>query len=140
MDNAIVYMEDLTKVGNYQYFPVDCDYRDCFVIRLKGPLCNGLKISDNSGDELVAFHKKCTHMGWVLPLAKDSNQPHILGPCPGHLTSFDLSKGGMVVIGQATECLPQVKLKYVNINNGVNKDKEAVMYYGEHTVPYGLTF
>ncbi len=34
-----------------------------------------------------------------------------VGPCPFHLTSFDLTKHGMVIAGHATESLPQVILE-----------------------------
>ena len=139
MNNAIVYLDFLQKVGDYRNFPVESDYRECFVIRLKGPLYRGLKISDKSVDELVAFHKKCTHLGWNLSPTQGNDIFHILGPCPGHLTSFDLSKGGMVVIGQATECLPQVRLEFVDING-----KGAIMAKGLYScvnsVPYGLPY
>ena len=35
----------------------------------------------------------------------------IAGPCPLHLTTFDLTKHGMVVSGHATQGLPQVILE-----------------------------
>ncbi len=34
----------------------------------------------------------------------------VLGPCACHFTTFDLTHRGMVVIGQATENLPQILL------------------------------
>ncbi|MBI1906526.1 MAG: arsenate reductase (azurin) small subunit, partial [Rhodocyclales bacterium] len=35
----------------------------------------------------------------------------VLGPCPMHLTTFDLTKHGMVVAGHGTESLPQILLE-----------------------------
>jgi arsenite oxidase small subunit len=35
----------------------------------------------------------------------------VLGPCPLHLTTFDLTKHGMVASGHATESLPQIVLE-----------------------------
>ena len=35
----------------------------------------------------------------------------ILGPCPLHLTTFDLRRHGMVVAGHATQSLPQLVLE-----------------------------
>ena len=35
----------------------------------------------------------------------------VLGPCPCHLSQFDLAKGGSLVIGQATQRLPQILLR-----------------------------
>lgn len=60
--------------------------------------------------DVVAFSTLCTHMGG--PLAGQYRGPHkIVGPCPLHLTTFDLIKHGMVVSGQATESLPQIVLE-----------------------------
>ncbi|MEF8815079.1 MAG: halocyanin domain-containing protein [Halovenus sp.] len=36
------------------------------------------------------------------------------GPCPCHYTSFDLSKGGLTVVGPATTDLPQIELEVEN--------------------------
>ncbi len=60
--------------------------------------------------DIVAFSSFCTHMGG--PLAGQYRGQHkILGPCPFHLTTFDLTKHGMVAAGQATESLPQIVLE-----------------------------
>lgn len=60
--------------------------------------------------DIVAFSTLCTHMGG--PLAGQYRaQYRILGPCPLHLTTFDLTKHGMVAAGQATESLPQIVLE-----------------------------
>jgi arsenite oxidase small subunit len=60
--------------------------------------------------DIVAFSTLCTHMGG--PLAGQYRGQHkVLGPCPFHLTTFDLTKHGMVVSGQATESLPQIVLE-----------------------------
>lgn len=59
--------------------------------------------------DVVAFATDCTHMG--CPLRGQYKREHaILGPCPCHFTTFDLTHRGMVVIGQATENLPQIIL------------------------------
>ena len=48
------------------------------------------------------------------PLAGTYNAKHrITGPCPLHLTTFDLKRHGMVVSGHATETLPQMRLEVV---------------------------
>ncbi len=60
--------------------------------------------------DIVAFHQLCTHMGG--PLVGTYKKEHkVLGPCPFHLTTFDLTRHGMVVSGHATESLPQVILE-----------------------------
>ena len=35
----------------------------------------------------------------------------IMGPCPCHFSTFDLSKNGVMVLGQATQSLPQIVLE-----------------------------
>lgn len=62
--------------------------------------------------DIVAFNQACTHMGG--PLQGSYKKEHqILGPCPLHLTTFDLTRHGMVVSGHATESLPQIVLETV---------------------------
>ena len=46
--------------------------------------------------------------GMLMGIYQKSDK--IAGPCPLHLTTFDLTKHGMVVAGHATESLPQVVL------------------------------
>lgn len=59
--------------------------------------------------EIVAFSTICTHMG--CPLTGAYNPEHaVFGPCGCHFTTFDLTKRGQIVIGQATENLPQIIL------------------------------
>lgn len=61
-------------------------------------------------EDLVAFHTICTHMGGDLSghfLAAAG----AIGPCPFHLSVFDLKRFGMVVTGHATSPLPQVELQ-----------------------------
>lgn len=60
--------------------------------------------------DIVAFNQQCTHMGGPLDgTYKPKHQ--VLGPCPLHLTTFDLTRHGMVASGHATESLPQIVLE-----------------------------
>lgn len=60
--------------------------------------------------DIVAFNQQCTHMGG--PLNGTYKPEHqVLGPCPLHLTTFDLTRHGMVASGHATESLPQIVLE-----------------------------
>jgi arsenite oxidase small subunit len=63
-----------------------------------------------SEEDIVAFNSACTHAGCsvagqVVPEGSRA------GPCPCHYTSFDISKGGLVNMGQATSDLPQIELE-----------------------------
>lgn len=72
----------------------------------------GQEASGGVGPEkdVVAFNSLCTHMGGSLGgLYKP--QYKAIGPCPIHLSLFDLGRHGMVVSGHATESLPQVVLE-----------------------------
>ena len=63
-----------------------------------------------SDKDIVAFNQQCTHMGGPLDgTYKPLHQ--VLGPCPLHLTTFDLTRHGMVASGHATESLPQIMLE-----------------------------
>ncbi len=62
------------------------------------------------GADVVAFSTLCTHMGGPLG-GQYRSEYRVLGPCPLHLTTFDLTRHGMVAAGQATESLPQIVLE-----------------------------
>ena len=60
---------------------------------------------------IVAFNTICPHQGGYMG-AEDFKRPHsVLGPCPLHLSTFDLTKHGMIVSGHAVESLPQIVLE-----------------------------
>lgn len=63
-----------------------------------------------AGKDIVAFNQQCTHMGGPLD-GTFKPQHQVLGPCPLHLTTFDLTRHGMVASGHATESLPQIVLE-----------------------------
>lgn len=60
--------------------------------------------------DVVAFSTRCTHLGGKLRGALQA-QVQVLGPCPRHLTTFDLTRHGVVISGHATASLPQVVLE-----------------------------
>lgn len=71
----------------------------------------GVKAGGGIGkhEDIVAFNSFCTHMGG--PMNGFYKHEHkVVGPCPFHLTTFDLTRFGIVVAGHATESLPQVLL------------------------------
>lgn len=94
------------KVGepltfNYPY----PDVRN-ILVKLGAPAGAGVGVDQ----DIVAFNQQCTHMGG--PLDGSFKPDHqVLGPCPLHLTTFDLTRHGMVVSGHATESLPQIVLE-----------------------------
>ncbi len=60
--------------------------------------------------DVVAFNARCSHMG--TSLSRDYKPDHqVLGPCPFHMSSYDLTRHGIVISGHATQSLPQVLLE-----------------------------
>ncbi|MGB5557123.1 MAG: Rieske 2Fe-2S domain-containing protein [Paracoccaceae bacterium] len=62
------------------------------------------------GRNIVAFNTICPHMGGYMGEDEFKSQHSVLGPCPLHLSTFDLTKHGMIVSGHAVESLPQIVL------------------------------
>lgn len=60
--------------------------------------------------DVVAFNYTCTHQGGPLQGTYQAADK-ALGPCPLHLTTFDLTRHGMFISGQAYQSLPQVLLE-----------------------------
>ena len=77
-----------------------------FLVKLGRPAGGGI----GPHDDIIAFNALCTHMGGPM-MGTYKKEHKAIGPCPFHLTSFDLTKHGMVIAGHATESLPQVLLE-----------------------------
>ncbi|MBI4362808.1 MAG: arsenate reductase (azurin) small subunit [Euryarchaeota archaeon] len=87
-------------------YPGDDPLHKSYLVKLGRRAGGGI----GPGQDVVAFNTFCTHQGG--PLAGVYQARHkVLGPCPLHLTTFDLTRHGMVVAGHATENLPQVVLE-----------------------------
>ncbi len=81
----------------------------CVLVKLGTPAGGGV----GPDEDIVAFSAGCTHMGMSM-LTSYNAEYKGLGPCPSHLTRFDLTRYGIVVSGHATESLPQVLLEVRN--------------------------
>ncbi len=94
--------------GEPQQFRYPWDHPNCesYLIRLDTPAGGGV----GPDQDVVAFNTMCTHMG--ISLVNQFKREHqVLGPCPAHLSTYDLTRHGMVVSGHATEGLPQIVLE-----------------------------
>ncbi len=78
----------------------------CMLVKLGVPAGGGV----GPDKDIVAFSVACPHMGTTLIGAYNAKHKG-LGPCPSHLTRFDLTRYGIVISGHATESLPQVVLE-----------------------------
>jgi arsenite oxidase small subunit len=105
-DVAIANLADL-KEGE----PVFFDYPQAGQRNLLVKLGQGRKAEEGAGpdQDVVAFSAFCAHMGAPLDTVYDPDHA-VLGPCPLHFSTFDLTKSGMLVMGKATQPLPQVVL------------------------------
>ena len=61
-------------------------------------------------EDVVAFNYTCTHQGGPMQGTYQSADK-VLGPCPLHLTTYDLARHGILISGQAYQSLPQVLLE-----------------------------
>jgi arsenite oxidase small subunit len=92
----------------YFRYPFDEDplYSTSMLVKLGEPAGGGV----GPDKDIVAFNTLCTHMGGPMQGTYKAEYK-ALGPCPFHLTSFDLTRHGIVIAGHATESLPQVTLE-----------------------------
>ena len=92
------------KTGESVTFTYPDDSSPCTVVRMKGPVENGV----GPGRDIVAYSTLCTHKG--CPVAFDATSGCF--KCPCHFSTFDAEKAGQMICGQATENLPRVVLDY----------------------------
>jgi arsenite oxidase small subunit len=100
----------LSKLKTHK--PVTFKYPDkgmnssSMLVKLGVPAGGGI---GRDGD-VVAFNTLCTHMGGPMGSTYKPDE-EVLGPCPFHQSTFDLTRHGMIISGHATESLPQVLLE-----------------------------
>lgn len=95
--------------------PVDFNYPDdgpnsqCFVVKMHGAKAGG---GIGPQRDVVAFSYLCTHQGGFLNGKYQAVGEHrVLGQCPLHLSTYDLTRHGIIVSGQAYQSIPQVLLE-----------------------------
>jgi len=93
------------------------------LIRLGEPAPGGV----GPNQDIVAYSVLCTHKGcavWYKPERK-------LLICPCHWSTFDPAKAGTLVIGQASQHLPQIELR---VERGmIQAVGVSGLIYGRHT-------
>lgn len=87
--------------------PVSFNYPDesspATLIRLRESAAGGV----GPGSTIVAFSQLCTHKGCPVNYRPERK----LMICPCHWSTFDPAKSGQMVIGQASQALPQIQLQ-----------------------------
>lgn len=93
------------KPFDFEY-PDTGAYAESILVRLGREAGGGL----GPDRDVVAFNYTCTHQGGPLQNTYQAADK-ALGPCPLHLTTFDLTRHGIFISGQAYQSLPQVLLE-----------------------------
>lgn len=86
-------------------YPDDSALANCLMVKT-GEVSGG---GVGDAQDIVAFSARCTHMGGNLDGLYNAEHK-VAGPCGEHLTTFDLTRHGLVVAGHATQALPQIIL------------------------------
>lgn len=81
-------------------------------------------------NDIVAFNLACTHMGGPMTGSYKAEYK-ILGPCPFHLSSYDLTRHGILTSGHATQNLPQIELEVEG--NDIYATGVVGLIYGYHS-------
>lgn len=87
-------------------YPDEGSYAESILVKLGRESGGGL----GPDKDVVAFNYICTHQGGPLQGTYKAADK-ALGPCPLHLTTFDLTRHGIFISGQAYQSLPQVLLE-----------------------------
>ena len=90
------------------HYPNDDLHTGAMLVRLGRKAGGGI----GPDQDIVAFSTRCTHMGGDM--SDGYLSAHGLLGCGEHLTTFDLTRHGMLAAGHATESLPQIILELVN--------------------------
>jgi arsenite oxidase small subunit len=87
-------------------YPDEGDHADSMIVKM------GVKAGGGLGPEedVVAFNYACTHQGGSLFDSYKADTKS-LGACPLHLSTYDLTRHGILISGQAYQSLPQVLLE-----------------------------
>jgi len=80
-----------------------------FLVKMGGAKAGG---GLGSQRDVVAFSYVCTHQGGSMAGTYKAVGSHrVMGQCPLHLSTYDLTRHGIIVSGQAYQSLPQVLLE-----------------------------
>lgn len=87
-------------------YPDEDAYADAMIVKLGVPAGGGI----GPERDVVAFNYYCTHQGGPL-MGTYKGDTKSLGACPLHLSTYDLTRHGILISGQAYQSLPQVLLE-----------------------------
>ena len=87
-------------------YPDKGAYSESMVVKLGVEAGGGI----GPNKDIVAFNYTCTHQGGDMS-GSYKGDTKSLGACPLHLSTYDLTRHGILISGQAYESLPQVLLE-----------------------------
>ena len=87
-------------------YPDKGAYAESILVKLGVEAGGGI----GSGRDVVAFNNYCTHQGGDLA-GTYKGDTKSLGACPLHLSTYDLTRHGILISGQAYQSLPQILLE-----------------------------
>jgi arsenite oxidase small subunit len=95
-------VSDLPVGGSVEFHYPD-ETSPALMIHLTEPAKGGV----GPNDAIVAYSTLCTHKG--CPVQFHPERKMLICPC--HWSTFDAAKSGAMIIGQASQPLPQIKLR-----------------------------
>jgi len=98
----VAQLSDLSVGAEIEFDYPDAD-SPAILLRLESPVEGGI----GPDQTIVAYSTLCTHKGCPV----NYNAAHKMLICPCHWSSFDPAKKGRLIIGQASQGLPQITLR-----------------------------
>jgi len=87
-------------------YPDEGEHSESMLVKLGVKAGGGL----GDGEDIVAYNYACTHQGNTLSGSYKADTKS-LGACALHLSTYDLTRHGILISGQAYQSLPQVLLE-----------------------------
>ena len=87
-------------------YPDEGTYAQSMIVKLGVQAGGGI----GPGSDVVAFNNYCTHQGGDLS-GTYKGDTKSMGACPLHLSTYDLTRHGILISGQAYQSLPQILLE-----------------------------
>jgi len=118
----VALLGDIQPGAEIEFFYPD-ENSPAVLLRLNAPAEGGI----GPNESIVAYSILCTHKGCPVQFKPDRH----MFICPCHWSSFDPAKAGRLIIGHASESLPQINLRVQDGKvqaTGVNG-----LIFGRHT-------
>lgn len=103
----IAKLSDLKQDVPFDFsYPDEGEYSENMIVKLGKQAGGGI----GPNKDVVAFNYACTHQGGQLNDTYKADTKS-LGACPLHLSTYDLTRHGILISGQAYQSLPQILLE-----------------------------